>query len=143
MHIGSMWVKIYAAMSGTPTYDSRVAGAIATIVETWRIESGRENEPLRMELTFPAVQDHAERHVRRRYEHATNPGTLWYRTTERRAGATVRLGWLLQELHRGKQHWCLAHSLEWALRMAGYDCQQINTPPQAAARVGHSLHLHA
>lgn len=60
-------------------------------------------------------------------------------TPARWAGATVRLGWLLQELLRGKQGWCLVHALECALFMAGYDCQQINPPARAAARVSRDL----
>jgi len=55
-HVGNMWVKIYALMTGTPIYDSRVAGAIATLVETWRIDTGRTGASLSLELTFPAVE---------------------------------------------------------------------------------------
>lgn len=94
-HIGSMWVKIYAAMTGTPIYDSRVAGAIATLVETWRREAGEAKFSLPAELTFPAVAGHERRTVRRRYPAGKDPSTLYYGapgTRARWAGATVRLG---------------------------------------------------
>lgn len=138
-NFGSMWVKIYAIMSGTPIYDSRVAGAIATLVETWRIQSGQSSTPLPPELMFPAVANRADRTVRRRYPLAKSPGSLSYTarsTPARWAGATVRLGWLIEELLQGDQDWRMAHALEAGLFMAGYDCSAINPPPLAAARRG-------
>lgn len=135
-HFGSMWVKIYAIMSGTPIYDSRVAGAIATLVETWRIQSGYEHQPLPVELTFPAVANRKDRTVHRRYNGARDPGRLQYgaaATPARWAGATVRLGWLIDELLAGAGDWRMAHTLEAALFMAGYDCAGINPPLGATA----------
>lgn len=128
-HFGSMWVKIYAVMTGTPIYDSRVAGAIGILVETWRIQTGTTHTPLPVELTFPAVANRHDRTVHRRYPLAQDPGRLHYglaTTPARWAGATVRLGWLIEELLRGDRDWRIAHSLEAALFMAGYDTATID-----------------
>jgi hypothetical protein len=136
-HFGSMWVKIYAVMTGTPIYDSRVAGAIATLVEAWRIRTGTTHMPLPVELAFPAVANRQDRTVHLRYPRAQDPGRLHYglaTTPERWAGATVRLGWLIEDLLRGDRDWRMAHSLEAALFMAGYDTAGIDPVAGARAR---------
>ncbi len=139
MAMNSMLTKIHAlnADDGLPIYDSRVAGAIATLVETWRHEDGRIEEPLPIELLFPEVGGGGfRRSVCARYPESRKPGTLYYaagnqstdratRTARKWASAKVRLGWLLSEF--------LAHpspdgirSLEASLFMAGYKCAAIN-----------------
>ncbi|MEJ8838400.1 hypothetical protein [Ramlibacter sp. AN1133] len=136
-HFSSMWVKVYALMSGSPIYDSRVAGAIATLVETWRIQSRATHLPLPVELTFPSVANRQDRTVQRRYPGAQDPGRLRYgalTTASRWAGATVRLGWLIQELLRGDRDWRVAHCVEAALFMAGYDTAGIDPVARAPAR---------
>jgi hypothetical protein len=128
-YFGSMWVKIYAMTSATPIYDSRVAGAIATLVETWRRSENLEGCALPPELTFPATTDERRRRVLSRYPDAKDPGVLRHQSSnrvERWAGATIRLGWLIEEILGGNPHPVLVHAFEASLFMAGSDCAGIN-----------------
>lgn len=132
--MNAMLAKVYSllATDGLPIYDSRVAGALATIVEIWRIETGRDGDPLSPELRFPAVQGHDRRRVTARFENANDPGRLWYAvsgTPSAWAGAAIRAGWLLSallgstlgpEVKSGAMR-----AMEAALFMAGYDCSGV------------------
>lgn len=136
--MNSMLTKVHALNSGDglPIYDSRVAGAIATLVETWRHEEGRAGEPLPAALLFPAVGGGGHRRsVQARYPESINPPTLYYSagneeraicTAKEWASAKVRLGWLLSELLIEPSPSGI-RSLEACLFMAGYDCSGINS----------------
>ena len=137
--MNSMLTKVHAfyAGDGLPIYDSRVAGAIATLVETWRTTQGLTGEPLPPALSFPEVGAGGHRRsVRARYPDSIKPATLHYvtdsqsaeraiRTARTWAAAKVRLGWLLSEL-LVKPSPAGIRSLEACLFMAGYDCAAIN-----------------
>ncbi|WP_076998039.1 hypothetical protein [Variovorax sp. KK3] len=89
------------ALDGLPIYESRIAAAIAALVEIWRRETGRAGEPLPAFLRFPAVGGQLQRRLRRLYPDAVDPGLLSYSqgseiaTAGRWASATVRLGLLI------------------------------------------------
>jgi hypothetical protein len=137
--MNSMLTKVHALNSGDglPIYDSRVAGAIATLVETWRREDGRAEEPLPEALSFPEVgAGGPRRSVLARYPESFKPGTLYYatgnqppertlRTARAWASAKVRLGWLLSDLLEEPSPSGI-RSLEACLFMAGYDCAGIS-----------------
>lgn len=55
--MNSMLTKVHAffALDGLPIYNSRVAAAIATLIELWRTESGRIQQTLPDPLKFPAL----------------------------------------------------------------------------------------
>ena len=135
--MNSMLTKIHAFNSddGLPIYDSRVAGAIATLVETWRRTTGYANQPLPTALLFPAVGSGGfRRSVLSRYHDGHNPGSIYYfreenmvlRTSREWASAKVRLGWLLSELLIDPNPKKI-RSLEACLFMAGYNCAGINS----------------
>jgi hypothetical protein len=139
LSMNSMLTKVHAfnAGDGLPIYDSRVAGAIATIVETWRQDTGRQHHSLPLALSFPAVGGGgARRQVRCRYRTSVSPGTVYYtagtpsphraaRNTMAWVSGKVRLGWLLSEL-LSQPSPAGIRSLEACLFMAGYDCAGIN-----------------
>lgn len=139
MAMNSMLTKVHALKSGDglPIYDSRVAGAIATLVETWRRADGFTRMPLPFALSFPEVGGGGPRRsVRARYPDCIKPPTLYYATgpdsAERAvqiarewASAKVRLGWLLSELLTDASPSGI-RSLEACLFMGGYDCSAIN-----------------
>lgn len=137
--MNAMLTKVHAFNSsdGLPIYDSRVAGAMATVVETWRRDTGRVELPLPEALTFPEVGGGGRRRsVVARYEGCKRPGSLYYATKAHDeahvlaqargwASAKVRLGWLLSELLEQPTPSGM-RSLEACLFMAGYDCAGIN-----------------
>lgn len=137
--MNSMLTKVHAFNSedGLPIYDSRVAGAVATLVESWRRASGFEGQPLPAVLSFPEVGGGGERRgVRSRFPGCITPPALYYggksqstevalRNARVWASAKVRLGWLLSEL-LVKPSPDGMRSLEACLFMAGYDCAGIN-----------------
>ena len=102
--MNSTLTKIHAlaAADGLPIYESRVAASIATLVETWRRHTGRQEEPLPPALKFPAVGGQPQRRVRRIFPDAFDPGVLSYNvgselaTAARWTSAAVRLGLLME-----------------------------------------------
>ena len=102
--MNSTLTKIHAlfAVDGLPIYESRVAVAIATLVEMWRRRTGRDMSALSPALRFPAVGGQLQRRVRWTYPDAADPGVLSYNsgseiaTAARWASATVRLGLLME-----------------------------------------------
>lgn len=133
--LNSMLTKVHAlyAEDGLPIYDSRVAAAIASLVETWRVATGQSGDPLPPPLTFPATM--TTRTVLRLFPHASHPGVMTYGvpgTTGQWASAKIRLGWILESI-LGKipalfSDCCPApsladrmHAFEASLFMVGYD----------------------
>jgi hypothetical protein len=134
MKMNSMLTKVHALASddGLPIYDSRVAAAIAALVELWRREEGKTLQPLPAELTFPAVS--RGRSVRCLFADAQNPGLLQYTagdvvdTATRWSASKIRLGWLMSEvLERSPALFAMEsrrgrmHAFEASLFMIGYD----------------------
>lgn len=99
--LNSMLTKVHAlyATDGLPIYDSRVAAAIASLVEMWRVAIGKSGDPLPAPLTFPATT--VSRTVHRRFPHARAPGVMTYgapETAGQWASAKVRLGWVMEQI---------------------------------------------
>lgn len=133
--LNSMLTKVHAlyADDGLPIYDSRVAAAIASLVETWRQATGRSGAQLPARLTFPATI--SSRTVHERFPHANAPGVMLYgapNTTRQWASAKVRLGWAMEcVLERQPELFsdcCVApslvdrmHAFEASLFVVGYD----------------------
>jgi len=139
LRMNSVLTKLHSFHSGDglPIYDSRVAGAVAALIETWRQASGRSAKPIPFALKFPSVGGGGPRRtVSPRYLDCHHPGTLYYPAKQQGDGsvllqtgewasAKVRLGWLLSELLT-KPTPAGIRSLEACLFMAGYDCSGIN-----------------
>ncbi len=141
--MNSMLTKIHAFNSedGLPIYDSRVAAAIATLVEIWRRESKIPSSQFPMALSFPEVGGGGcRRSVRARYKDAVRPPVLRYPTSKQTeeqlrhasawASAKVRLGWLLSDL-LDKPSVAGMSALEACLFMAGYDSRGIGVERQS------------
>ncbi|WP_148301250.1 hypothetical protein [Methylobacillus glycogenes] len=93
--MNAMLTKVHAIYSddGLPIYDSRVAAAIATLIEMWRRASSKEKEALPPELTFPSTT--RTRRVINAYPDAIYPHTISYNQSDSAilwASAKVRLG---------------------------------------------------
>jgi hypothetical protein len=135
LHMNSMLTKVHALASddGLPIYDSRVAAAIAVLVELWRRSKGLWQSPLPDALIFPSV--YGGRSVLDVFGDAVSPGVLTGIPTQANqwASAKVRLGWLMQNLLTKNNKWfadepsCQGriqgrmHAFEAALFMLGYD----------------------
>lgn len=133
--LNSMLTKVHAlyAEDGLPIYDARVAAASASLVEMWRVATGKSGDQLPALLTFPATT--ASRTVRRRFPHARSPGVMTYgapKTAGQWASAKVRLGWVMEGI-LGRLPALFAeccdvpnlaermHAFEASLFMVGYD----------------------
>lgn len=133
--MNSMLTKVHAlyASDGMPIYDSRVAAAIASLVEMWRVDTGKSGAPLPPALAFPATT--RSRTVHRLFPHADHPGVMAYGapgTITQWSSAKVRLGWVMESVlnrlpglfsDRCKTP-SLAdrmHAIEASLFMIGYD----------------------
>ena len=127
-----MLTKVHSLASndGLPIYDSRVAAAIAVLVELWRRSEGLDTKPLPETLTFPSV--YGGRSVLEVFSGAISPGVLTGipGQADQWASAKVRLGWLMQELLMKNPEWFpkgllsatnRMHAFEAALFMLGYD----------------------
>lgn len=138
--MNAMLSKVHALYStdGLPIYDSRVAAAIASLVEVWRDSTGNAGAPLHAALTFPATL--RSRTVLRRLPHATHPGVMTYgapNTCAQWSSAKVRLGWIMERFL--EQHETLfveccqnptladrMHAFEASLFMIGYNVTCLN-----------------
>ncbi len=130
--MNAMLTKVHALASpdGLPIYDSRVAAAIASLVELWRREAG-EYEALPACLAFPATDD--KRQVSRLFRDAIAPRVIRHgsgdadRNTKDWAEAKIRLAWLMHAvLEKNKtllarQGPSRMHAFEASLFMIGYD----------------------
>jgi hypothetical protein len=139
--MNSMLTKVHSFFSndGLPIYDSRVAGAIATIVATWLTEKQIGNIDEVHPMIFPEVGGGGlRRSVLARYPDYSYRRKLNYPTkgheenttnsfSHEWAAAKIRLGWLLESLLEEKTPGGI-RSLEACLFIAGYDCAAINRP---------------
>ncbi|MGZ8983025.1 MAG: hypothetical protein ACXW11_03605 [Methylotenera sp.] len=126
--MNAMLTKVHAlyAEDGLPIYDSRVAAAIATLVELWRKAEGLSDVLLPSGLSFPATVP--TRSVYRAFPDAQfDPGLIGYDTDSSLAWASakIRLGFILQavlernaELFSGENR---MHAFEACLFMIGYN----------------------
>jgi hypothetical protein len=144
--MNAMLTKVHSLYSGDglPIYDSRLAGAIATIIETWRQVAGKANEPLPSKLSFKSTPERRlrddsggmappRRTADARYPGCKAPGAMPAAAAQRAitwSSAKVRLGWLLWEMLVNPSPAGM-RALEACLFMAGYDCRAIN--PEHAA----------
>jgi hypothetical protein len=141
--MNSMLTKVHALAShdGLPIYDSRVAAAIAALVELWRRSQGRTGEPLPSKLAFRAIP--SDRSVHSLFADAQSPGVLSYAPAAATAtaadwcSAKIRLGWLMAAvsekapgLFAGEAAADRMHAFEASLFMIGYDvgCLKDNAP---------------
>jgi hypothetical protein len=118
--MNSMLTKVHAfyALDGLPIYDSRVAAAIATLIELWRQESNKKINSLPDTLKFPATV--STRTVLDLFPDAKNPGLMVYgnaSTTIQWSGAKVRLGWLMKAIINVN----LFNEIDEALRMRAFE----------------------
>lgn len=137
--MNSMLTKIHAlnAEDGLPIYDSRVAVAIAALVEMWRIEAKRENSALPEHLRFRSAD--IKRTVKRRFTEAVSPGAL-DRNTDRSketarqwAECKIRLAWIMAAVLENNPDLlkddggipARMHRMEASLFMIGYDIRSI------------------
>lgn len=133
-NVNSMLTKVYALASGDglPIYDSRVAAAIACLVEIFRATQGCTWQQIPELLLFPTMYGDQRRRVTRLHADAlvSDNATLYYDrpdTATRWASAKLRLGWIIEAvLNRSPQ--LLAsqphsrmHAFEASLFMIGYD----------------------
>lgn len=138
--MNAMLTKVHAflATDGLPIYDSRVAAAIATLVEMWRRATLPSHTlpatPIPVALNFPSLSSRGKRRrtVAIKFHDAVLPKHLQgYTTSTARAWscAKIRLGWLMEAL-LCKQSAVYAsvgalsdrmRALEAALFMIGYD----------------------
>ena len=152
--MNSMLTKVHALAShdGLPIYDSRVAAAIAALVELWRRLHGKASGPLPPELAFPAIP--SDRSVHRLFPDARSPGVLSYApaaastTAAEWCGAKIRLGWLMAAmlkkapgLFAGEAAHDRMHAVEASLFMIGYEVDSLkgNT---AGAGIGEQQRMH-
>jgi hypothetical protein len=131
--MNSMLTKVHAlyAQDGLPIYDSRVAAAIASLVELWRIDSDLTMAPLPPALTFPATLP--TRTIFKRFPDATHsPGVMTYsdaRTPAIWSGAKIRLSWIMEAVLNRLPHLFVTegaisnrmHAFEASLFVIGYD----------------------
>jgi hypothetical protein len=138
--MNAMLTKVHAlyATDGLPIYDSRVAAAIASLVELWRRSTGRVG-PLPPVLTFPATT--ATRTVLRLFPDAVHPGVLIYgaeATVQKWSSAKVRLGWIMDRVlstppntvppDQNTSHQERMHAFEASLFMIGYNPSCLTNP---------------
>lgn len=135
--MNSMLTKVHALASddGLPIYDSRVAAAIAALVELWRRDNGLQGEDLPKELCFPATL--ASRTVHDLRSDAKAPGVMSYapaktdETARKWSSAKIRLAWVLAQVLKTADTLFVAetsekaadrmHAFEAALFIIGYD----------------------
>lgn len=134
--MNAMLTKVHAlyATDGLPIYDSRVAAAIASLVELWRQSTAHGN--LTPELTFPATL--TTRTVLRLFPNAIPPGVMPYgassaaATAKQWSSAKVRLGWIMEEVLTNSPTLFPSsfadrmHAFEASLFMIGYDPACLN-----------------
>lgn len=144
--MNAMLTKVHAiyADDGLPIYDSRVAAAIATIVEMWRRNSGKSNLPIPIPLSFPATI--CTRSVSRAFPDVKHrPDTIVYGDKESAiswASAKVRLGWLMKlileenpTLYQHESRLGRMHAFEACLFMIGYNVGCLNGHPSAGSKI--------
>jgi hypothetical protein len=140
--VNSMLTKVYALQSddGLPIYDTRVAVAIAGLVEIYRLKTRQPWVKVPDLLAFPVPPEDAKSQRRRvKYLNpnalAPKPEMLSYiskKTPMQWASAKVRLGWIITEVLKrnptllSNQEHSRHHAFEAALFMIGYDVRSLS-----------------
>ncbi|PKI17968.1 hypothetical protein [Colwellia sp. 12G3] len=153
--MNAMLTKVHALASddGLPIYDSRVAGAIACLIEIYRQNTNKPWNKLPDLLTFKAVDNAPRRRVigmNHIQKQVIDPGRITRETTEAGkrkrsydwASSKVRLGWLMEEIIHASElkknsifkketlhddsTTAQLHALEAALFMIGFDVNCIS-----------------
>lgn len=159
--MNAMLTKVHAlyATDGLPIYDSRVAAAIASLVELWREGTSRTSDALPDTLSFPATIK--TRTVFRLFSNAQHhPGMMAYGiaetvdTARRWSSAKVRLGWIMEEVLKGLPDLFSAscsspsladrmHAFEASLFITGYDvtCLGCREPAEVDKKEKENLFL--
>lgn len=131
--MNAMLTKVYALLSndGLPIYDSRVAAAIATLVELWSLET---KELVPNVLKFPSTERtrSAPRTLSSNNHGVINRSNM-LQGTQDWVSAKVRLGWIINEvLIKNKDVFKSEgslnkrmHAFEAALFMIGYDTRSL------------------
>lgn len=142
--MNAMLSKVHAlyADDGLPIYDSRVASATTTIVESWRQDTGRVREEFPPALIFPLTDHEYAKRKPRRTPAARYPGCVVPPYINRAdsaaqtrdwSSAKVQLGWLLSEMLEDPNPAGM-RAMEACLFMAGYDCSGIDWPVNASGQ---------
>lgn len=149
--MNSMLTKVHALASadGLPIYDSRVAAAVAALVELWRRANKLQDEALPDELVFPATL--TSRTVQHLFGDATAPGVMSYapaktdQTARQWSSAKIRLAWVMAEVLKQADRLFASeastsasdrmHAFEATLFIIGYDvsCLARNSPTTGVA----------
>lgn len=140
--VNSMLTKVYALQSddGLPIYDTRVAVAIAGLVEIYRLKTNQSWLEVPNLLAFPVPPEDAKSQRRRvKYLNpnalAPKPEMLSYiskKTPTQWASAKIRLGWIITEVLKknptllSNQEHSRHHAFEAALFMIGYDVRSLS-----------------
>lgn len=140
--VNSMLTKVYALQSedGLPIYDTRVAVAIAGLVEIYRLKTKQSWAEVPHLLAFPVPPEDAKS-KRRRIKYL-NPNALVPKsemlsyqgknTPMQWASAKIRLGWIITEVLKrnpkllSTQAHSRKHAFEAALFMIGYDVRSLS-----------------
>ncbi|MFM0362163.1 hypothetical protein [Paraburkholderia sediminicola] len=133
-NVNSMLTKVYALASddGLPIYDSRVAAAMASLVELFRIKTRRTWRQVPATLLFPTMDASARRKLIGLHTDAliSNGALIYYTQSDmsaRWASAKLRLGWIAEDVLRqapqllSAQPHSRLHAFEASLFMIGYD----------------------
>lgn len=137
-NVNSMLTKVYALASddGLPIYDSRVAAAMASLVELFRVRTRRAWRQVPAELLFPTMDAAPRRKLVGLHAAALiSKGAAIYYTqpdmAARWASAKLRLGWIAEDLLRqapqllSAQAHSRLHAFEASLFMIGYDVRSL------------------
>ena len=136
--MNSMLTKVHAfyALDGLPIYDSRVAAAIATLIELWRRDTDKKSTSLPDILKFPATT--STRTVLDLFPDGKHPSVMVYGhadTVAQWSGAKVRLGWLIKaiilngNLFNQIDEVLRMRAFEASLFMIGYDVTCLGNKP--------------
>lgn len=147
--VNSMLTKVYALLSDDelPIYDTRVAVAIAGLVEVYRIDCKKQWGCVPEVLSFPVPPEGAGTNRRRlKFLNADaltpKPEVLYYTTQTsslRWVSAKIRLGWIIKAVLKRncdlltKQSHARHHAFEAALFMVGYDIRSLRMALQNTA----------
>ena len=127
---------LFYALDGLPIYDSRVAAAIATLIELWRRDTDRKSTSLPDILKFPATT--STRTVLDLFPDGKHPSVMVYGhadTVAQWSGAKVRLGWLIKaiilngNLFNQIDEVLRMRAFEASLFMIGYDVTCLGNKP--------------
>jgi len=148
LRLNAMLSKVHAlyAADGLPIYDSRVAAAISSLVEYWRVTQGISSAALPPELDFPATLP--TRMVSRLFPKTPYRPSLINYISPNAAGewasASVRLGWIMEEILArnaklfGGTMQARMHAFEASLFMIGYDVRCLACALPSASTTGNA-----